>query len=341
MIQKKLAGMIKPLMNWMSQPQDGLVESLEATSGDLVILGAAGKMGPTLAMMARRALSPDRRVIAVSRFSDSAVRTDLETHGIETISCDLLDRLSLKQLPDAPNVIFMAGHKFGTGGQPEKTWVMNAVVPWLVGERYRDSKIVVFSTGCVYPLVSVDSRGSSETDELDPPGEYANSCVARERIFSHFSREYGTPILIFRLNYAIDLRYGVLHDIAQKVLQGQPVDLSMGYVNVIWQGDAVDRALRCLSLTSSPPAILNVTGKERLSVKQLAIEFGERFGRTPVFTGTEGKTAWLSDASKSFSLFGDVSVTLDEMVEATADWLLQGGSSLGKPTHFETRDGKF
>lgn len=329
------------LEEWLSRPTAAVVNALKKIEGDVLILGAGGKMGPTLARMARRATSPDRRILAVSRFSSTKARKDLEQHGVDSISCDLLDRAAVEKLPNAPNIIFMAGQKFGTIDQPEQTWMINSVLPAVVAERFTQSRIVVFSTGCVYPLTSVTTGGSLETDSLTPPGEYAFSCIARERVFSHYSGTAGTPVLLFRLNYAIDLRYGVLHDIAQKVWQGRPVDVSAGHVNVIWQGDANARALQCLALTSSPPAILNVTGRECLSVRWLADRFGELLGTRPMFTGTTTEHAWLSNASKSFELFGDVSVSLDTMLAATAEWIRAGGISLGKPTHFEATDGQF
>jgi nucleoside-diphosphate-sugar epimerase len=282
-----------------------------------------------------------RRVTAVSRFSSAKAAEELQRHGVETISCDLMDRSAVNALPDAPNVIFMAGQKFGTADQPELTWVMNTLVPAIVAERYARSRIVVFSTGCVYPLVPVNGPGSREEDALNPPGEYANSCVGRERIFTHFARQHGTRVLFFRLCYAFDLRYGVLLDVAQKVAQGLPVDVTMGAANVIWQGDANARAIQCLSHVASPPVALNVTGLERVWIRQLAEHFGELLSRPPVITGTESPTAWIWDASRSNEWFGPPTVSLDEMIEATAQWLRQGGVTIGKPTHFETTDGKF
>ena len=329
------------LDEWLSRPTDGAVETLRALPGDVLVLGAGGKMGPTLARMARRALEPGRKVFAVSRFSTKAAAEALEKHGVQVVRCDLLDRAAVSRLPDAANVIFMAGQKFGTSDAPEMTWMMNAVVPAIAAERYAASRIVVFSTGCVYPFTPVESGGSREEDALAPPGEYAQSCVARERVLTHFSKTRGTPALLFRLNYAIDLRYGVLHDVARKVLRGEPVDVTMGYANVIWQGDANARALQCLALASSPPAILNVTGRECISIRSLAERFGQLLGRPAAITGKEAPTAWLSNAAKSFDLFGEVSVSLDEMMKATADWVRHGGASLGKPTHFENRDGDF
>lgn len=335
---------IDALEERLSAPTEALLGTLSGVDGDIMVLGAGGKMGPTLARMARRAadsLGSKRRVLAVSRFSSRGAADELRRHRVETISCDLLDREAVAQLPDAPNVIFMAGQKFGTSDSPELTWVMNTLVPGIVAERFAASRIVVFSTGCVYPLVQIDSGGSREEDPLDPPGDYANSCVGRERIFTHYSKERGTSALLFRLSYAIDLRYGVLHDVATKVYQNRPVDVTMGYANVIWQGDANARALQSLAHTSTPPLPLNVTGLERVSIRDLARQFGEKLERTPLVVGEESQTAWLFNAERSFELFGPATVTLDEMIDATARWVQAGGASLGKPTHFESRDGQF
>jgi nucleoside-diphosphate-sugar epimerase len=328
----------------LSRPTEGAVEALREMDGDIAILGAGGKMGPSLARMARRtcdALGQRRNVFAVSRFSSPKAKQELERHGVRAISCDLLNRDAVRKLPDAPNVIFMAGQKFGTGDVPELTWMMNTVLPAIVAERYARSRIVVFSTGCVYPLAPLDGPGSSETEPLDPPGEYANTCVGRERVFTHFSREKGTRALMFRLSYAIDLRYGVLLDVAQKVASGEPVDVGMAAANVIWQGDANARAIQCLTRAASPPVALNVTGLERLSIRELAQRFGALLGREARIVGAEGKTAWVFDASRSYEWFGPPGVSIDSMIEATAHWVKQGGATLGKPTHFEARDGKF
>lgn len=328
----------------LSRPTGGVLDTLRSIPGDLLVLGAGGKMGPTLSRMVRRAvdeLGDSRRVIAVSRFSSAETADELQKCGVQAISCDLTDRAAVARLPDAPNVIFMTGQKFGTSDRPELTWVMNTLVPAIVAERYPASRIVAFSTGCVYPLAATDGNGSCESDPLDPPGEYANSCVGRERIFTHFSKQNGTPMLLFRLNYAIDLRYGVLLDVAQKVFHGVPIDVTMGWANVIWQGDANARAIQCLALTTSPPTILNVTGRERISIRDLAEQFGRSLGREVTIIGQPAPTAWLSDASRSFELFGPATVTLDEMIRATADWVQRGGATLGKPTHFESRDGQF
>ena len=333
------------LEDQLSLPTPAVLETLRQLQGDVMILGAGGKMGPTLARMVRRGFDAlgrtDRTVYAVSRFSDPAAMAWLQAHGIQAVPCDLLDRAAVQALPDVPNIIFMAGQKFGTRAAPELTWVMNTLVPAIVAERYARSRIVVFSTACVYPLVASGSTGSREEDPLAPPGDYANSCVGRERIFTHFSNQNGTPLLMFRLSYAIDLRYGVLHDVAQKVSQGQPVDVTMGHANVIWQGDANARAIQCLGHTGSPPVALNVTGLEPVSIRWLAGRFGQLLGKQPVITGSEGPSAWLFDASKSYAWFGPPTVSLEEMIEATAQWVGQGGQSLGKPTHYETRDGNF
>ncbi len=335
---------IADLEDRLSAPTSGALDTLEAIEGDVLVLGAGGKMGPTLARMARRAcdrLGQARRIIAVSRFSQAAAANALRQEGVEVVACDLADPAAVGRLPDAPNVIFMAGQKFGTGDAPELTWVMNTVVPGIVAERFAGARTVVFSSGCVYPLTAAIGRGSSEDDPLGPPGEYANSCVGRERIFTHFSKQYGTPTLLFRLNYAIDLRYGVLSDVARSVAAGRAVDVTTGWVNVIWQGDANARAIQCLAHTTSPPLALNVTGRERVSIRELAHRFGGLLGRPPIIIGHEAPAAWLADATRSFELCGPVTVTLNEMIEATADWVRRGGATLGKPTHFESRDGRF
>lgn len=342
---------MRPILNLadledqLSQPTAGVLDTLRQIDGDIIVLGAGGKMGPTLARMVRRGSDEighrQRRVIAVSRFASPRAAVALQQHGVETIACDLLDRAAVRALPDAPNVIFMAGQKFGTSDAPEITWAMNTLVPAIAGERYAGSRTVVFSTGCVYPLMPAEGRGAREGDPLTPPGEYANSCVGRERVFTHVARQHGTPALFFRLCYAIDLRYGVLLDVAQKVAQGLPVDVSMGYANVIWQGDANARAIQCLAHTASPPVALNVTGLERISIRTLAQHFGERLGREPIIAGSESTHAWIWDAARSYELLGPPAVTLDEMIEATAQWLQAGGETIGKPTHFEVQDGQF
>ena len=336
---------IADLETQLSEPTAGALETLQAIPGDIMVLGAGGKMGPTLARMVRRALDQlghrDRKVYAASRFSSPAVARELQSHGIETMTCDLLDRDAVAALPDAPNVICMAGQKFGTSQAPELTWAMNTLVPAIVAERYPTSRTVVFSTGCVYPLVAVDGPGANESAPLTPPGEYANACVGRERVYSYFALRNQTPAVLFRLSYAIDLRYGVLLDVAMKVARGEPVDVSMGAANIIWQGDANARAIQCLAQTASPPFALNVTGLQPVRIRAVAERFGELLGRPAVITGREGSLAWLFDASRSYELFGPPSVAVDEMLAATAAWVQLGGQTLGKPTHFEVQDGHF
>jgi nucleoside-diphosphate-sugar epimerase len=328
----------------LSAPSSGLLASLRSTPGDIVILGAAGKMGPTLARMARRALDElgrGDRVIAVSRFSSARAEESLHAWGIETIRCDLLDRSAVAALPDAPNVIFMAGQKFGTRDAPSTTWAMNVILPWIAAERYAQSRIVAFSTGNVYPLSSVSGGGSRESDAPSPIGEYGMSCLGRERIFEDVSARHGTRVAIVRLNYAIDMRYGVLVDIASRVLRGEPIDLRMGHVNVIWQGDANDWALRCLAHASTPPLLVNITGLETLAVRDVAVRLGELLNRAPVLTGTEAPDALLSNATLAHRLFGPLSVSTSTLLEWVADWVRAGQPLLGKPTHFEERTGAF
>lgn len=336
---------IDELEDVLSRPTPGVLDTLRLIEGDSMILGAGGKMGPTLARMVRRGLDEighrDRRVIAVSRFSSRSAAETLQQHGVQTIACDLLNREQVQALPEVPNIIFMAGQKFGTSDAPELTWAMNTVVPAIVAERFAKSRIVVFSTGCVYPLLPVSGAGAREDSPLTPPGEYANSCVGRERVFEHFAKQHGTRVLMFRLCYAIDLRYGVLMDVAQKVAMGQPVDVTMGYAHVIWQGDASARAIQCLAHTSLSTTALNVTGLERVSIRELAQRFGEKLGRKAIITGGEAATAWIWDAARSYELFGPPTVSLDDMIDATTHWLQQGGSTIGKPTHFEVHDGQF
>jgi len=309
-----------------------------------MLVGAGGKMGPTLALMAAevlRDLGTGRRVRAVSRFSDPRARALLEAGGVETIACDLLDRPAVAALPDAENVLFLAGQKFGTSEGPERTWAMNTIVPDIVAERFAASRIVAFSTGCVYSFASVFSGGSREDAPTSPAGDYANSCLGRERIFQFASRTRRTRVCLFRLNYAIDFRYGVLLDVAQRVRRGEAIDLTTGFANVIWQGDANARALQCLELADTPALAVNVTGPETLSIREIAEDFGRRFGVQPQFTGTEAPTAWLSNAGRSFQLFGYPTVSVDQMIDWTEAWIHAGADTLGKPTHFETRDGSF
>lgn len=329
------------LEDFMTRPSRALIDDLSRIDEDILVLGVGGKMGPTLARLAKRA-APDKRVVGAARFSQQGLRERLESQGIETIACDLLDRDAVAALPKLENVVFMAGRKFGSADAEELTWAMNAWVPGLVAESFATSRIVAFSTGCVYPFVPVTQQGATEaTPSTPPPGEYANSCVGRERIFQYFSKASGTPGRIIRLNYAIDLRYGVLHDLGLKVLNGEVVDLTTGHVNVIWQGDANSHALRALSHATTPTSPLNVSGPETISVRALAQAFGDRLGREPVFSGEEAAECWLVNTSEASRLFGYPAVPLGRMLDWTADWLAAGRSSLGKPTQFEVRDGSY
>jgi nucleoside-diphosphate-sugar epimerase len=321
---------------FLAQPSDALIDDLAAVEGDILILGAGGKMGPSLARLARNA-APGKRVTAVARFSEAGLQQALHDTGVETIRCDLLDREAVAALPRVANVIFMAGQKFGASGNPALTWAMNVHVPGIVAPLLHESRVVVFSTGNVYPLVPVRSGGASECVAPQPVGEYAQSCLGRERIFQHF----GGAGVLFRLNYAIDLRYGVLHDIASKLRAGVPIDLAMGHVNVIWQGDANAQALRALRHCASPMAPLNVSGPETLSVRWLATELGARLGVAPQFRGEEAPVALLTNASRAASLFGYPDVPVLRMLDWVADWVKRDQPSLGKPTKFEVRDGAF
>ena len=329
---------------FLSKPTAGAIEALGRLDGDVMIVGAGGKMGPTLALMAAKAqaeLGKNRKVTAVSRFSNAASRQLLEDAGITAISCDLLDRAAVAELPDCENVIFLAGQKFGTSEGPERTWAMNTLVPANVAERFPRSRTVAFSTGCVYSFASIFSGGSRESSPKEPAGDYANSCLGRERIFEFASGQRGTPVCLFRLNYAIDFRYGVLLDLALKVHEGRPVDVTTGNVNVIWQGDANARALQSLEIAATPARAINITGPETVSIRDTALRFGRIFGREPEFSGVEAETSWLNNAGESFRLFGYPEVALDDMIDWTAAWIAGGGATLGKPTHFETRSGKF
>lgn len=335
---------LEELEEALSRPLEQDVEAMGALEGDLVILGVSGKMGPSLAALAKRACAAagvDRRIVGVARFSDPAAREAIERSGVETIACDLLDRAAVEKLPDFPNVVYMVGQKFGTSGNQSLTWAINAYASGVAAERYRDARIVVFSTGNVYPFTPVASGGPSEDHPLGPVGEYAQSALARERIFEFFSRRNPTPAAILRLNYAIDLRYGVLRDIADKVYRGEALSVATGHANVIWQRDANSIALRSLAHCSSPPFVLNMTGAETISVRETAERFGRIFRKEPVFEGSEADTALLSNAARCRELFGPCSVSLDEMIEWTAEWVSAGGAGLGKPTHFEERQGKF
>ncbi len=336
---------VEALEAFMSEPTPGLIDELARIDGDIMVLGVGGKMGPTLARMARRA-APHKRVIGVARFSAPGLKGSLERHGVECIECDLLDRSALERLPNVAqgvrNLVFMAGHKFGASDNASLTWMMNVGVPMMVAQTFREARIVAFSTACVYPFVAVDGPGANERTPSTPPsGDYANSCVGRERMFEYASRKYGTAGRAVRLSYAIDMRYGVLYDVASAVFAGHSLDLTMGHADVIWQGDANEQALRLLAHCTAPATPINVTGPRHTSVRWLAAEFGTRFGRAPLLTGQEAPTAWLEDTTQAQALFGLPRVPIETMIDWVADWVQRGGPSLGKPTHFSARDGKY
>lgn len=321
----------------LSRPSEADVACLRRLDGDILVLGASGKMGPSLARLCRRAADAagrTRRVLAVSRHPAADA-------GIEAIACDLLRREEIARLPECPNILYLAGRKFGSAGSPELTWAVNTIVPALVAERFPRSRFVVFSTGNVYPFRPFAAGGSVETDTPAPVGEYAQSCLGRERVFEFYSGQNGTPCLLFRLNYAVDLRYGVLVDVARKVWDGAPVDLRVPAFNAIWQRDASSCALRALEHTASPPRILNVTGAETIAVRDAAEWFARRFGHEARFSGEAGTTALLSDASACHRLLGRPEVSAEELMERIAVWIESGGASLDKPTHFEAADGRF
>ena len=337
-------GNVERLEELLSEPTEEVVATMGRLEGDVMVLGAGGKMGPTLARMARRAsdaAGASRRVIGVSRFSTPRLSDRLEKQGIETIGCELLERSQLGELPEVPNVLYLAAMKFGSTGREAMTWAMNVYLPGMVCEKFRRSRIVAFSTGNVYGMAPVRGNGSRETDPLLPDGDYAMSCLGRERMFSHFSERLGIPSALIRLNYAHEMRYGILVDIAQHVMAGNPIDLTMGYFNAIWQGDANAMVLRSFDHAASPPLVVNVAGPERLSVRQVAEQFGRLLEKPVRFTGAEAPDALLSDGSHGYQLLGRPRIAVDQMMRWIADWQLRGGPTLGKPTHFQSRDGKF
>jgi nucleoside-diphosphate-sugar epimerase len=332
---------VEHLEDVMTTPTAETAAEIARLDGDIVILGIGGKIGPTLARLAKRATS-GKRVVGVARFSEPGLREKLTAWGIECVAADLLNRGQIDALPKLANVIFMAGRKFGASGNEDLTWAMNAHVPALVAEAFAGSRIVAYSTGCVYPYVNIHHGGATESlPATPPPGVYANSCVAREQMFQYFSRTRGTPGRLIRLNYAIDMRYGVLHDVGQRVFKGETINLSMGHVNVVWQGDANAMVLRSLGHCTVPSSPLNVSGPETISVRWLAQAFGERFGKAPVLTGVEATDGWLVNTTQAMLLFGYPRVPLAQMVDWQADWIARGMPSLGKDTHFDTRDGTF
>ena len=334
----------KQLEDLLSLPSPELIDLMGRLEGDIAVLGVAGKMGVTLAQSALRAArqaGAKKIVYGVSRFSDESAVEKLTAAGVSIIQCDLLDRNAVASLPRVGNVIYMAGRKFGTQTDHSLTWTINAVAPANAAEHYAQSRFVAFSTGCVYPLLDAALIGSTETDPLEAVGEYAQSCLARERVFEYYSRRNGTPVCLFRLNYALELRYGVIYDIATKIWNAERVELNVPYFNGIWQGDACDRALRALELAESPARPLNVTGPEKLAVREVAEKLAAIMKKDVRFAGEPGPTAYLNDAAQSMSLFGPPRVSVDQVIRWTADWIMRGGRSLSKPTHFEASNGKY
>ncbi len=332
------------LESFQSDPDENLISDLKKLDGDIMILGIGGKMGPTLGMLAVNAIkeiNSHQKVYGTSRFSDKDLKVKLENKGIQTLSGDLLDEDFLKELPDCRNIIYMAGNKFGTSGNEHFTWAMNSYLPGRIAEKFKNSRMVVFSSGNVYPFMPNDTKGATENTRPGPLGEYAQSCLGRERVFEHFSIRNETPMLIYRLNYAVDLRYGVLHDIAKDVFEGRPIDLTTRYVNVIWQGDANSYALRSLLQCRTPAKFLNITGPEKIDVRWVAEELGERLDRQVSFTGTAAPKSLLNDATQAFDLFGKPKVQISQLLDWTAEWVMAGGEDLGKPTHFQERKGNF
>lgn len=328
----------------LTTPSDKLVSDIQKIKGDIMILGAGGKMGPTLAILAKEAIEKagiKKRVIAVSRFSDNIALELLHSKGVETISCDLLDNDSLNALPEVENIIYMAGRKFGTDGQEYLTWAMNATLPAFVAYKFRKSNIVVFSSGNIYPIVPLSSGGCTEDDKVGPVGEYAMSCLARERAFEYAANQYGTKVFIYRLNFAVDLRYGVLFDCAKKIMDGTPISLSTPCFNFIWQGSANEIAIRGLLHCAAPAVKMNVTGPETVSIKSAAIKLGKLLGKEPIFEGVEQGNAYLNNASRAMELFGYPEVSAETLIRWQAEYILDGGRTIDKPTHFEERKGSY
>ncbi len=324
----------------LSEPTEATGKAVATLNGDIVVLGAGGKMGPTLAMMLKKA-SESKDIYAVSRFSDKEVKTRIKKAGIKTIEADLLDESSYSKLPKVENVFYLAGMKFGTSGNQPLTWLLNSFLPGLIARYYKNSRIVVFSTGNVYPLVDIKSGGAREDTMPEPVGEYAQSCLGRERMFAYFSQLHKTPVTIVRLNYANEPRYGIIVDLTLKILNDEPIDLTMGAVNLIWQRDANDYIIQSMSLAKSPPAILNVTGPDTLPIRQLAKQIDKELGKEPKFVSQEAQTALLSNASYCFSLFGKPKINLEEMISMIVKWVTGGKKILNKPTKYDIRNGKF
>jgi nucleoside-diphosphate-sugar epimerase len=328
------------LEEMLSEPSEATIQALVGLPGDIVVLGAGGKMGPTLAMMLKKA-SGNKKIYAVSRFSDKAVRNRIKQVQIETIEADLLDESHYRKLPDVENVFFLAGMKFGSTGNQPLTWAMNSYMPALVARHYKAARIVAYSTGNVYPLVKTAAGGATERTPPEPIGEYAQSCLGRERMFEYFSQLYKTPVTLIRLNYANEPRYGIIVDLTFRILNDEPIDLTMGAVNLIWQRDANDYIIRSISLAKSPPAVLNVTGPETIPIRRLTEQIGETLGKKPKFVSQESKSALLSNASYCINTFGPPQTSLEQMVSAIAGWVAAGKKTLNKPTKYEIRNGKF
>lgn len=328
----------------LTTPSQALIEDMKKIKGDIMVLGAGGKMGPTLCILAKKAIEKagiNKRVIAVSRFSDPIATELLHKNQVETIPCDLLDTAQLRALPEAENIIYMAGRKFGTDGSEWKTWAMNATLPAFVAEKFQRSNIVVFSSGNIYPIVPLSSGGCSETDKIGPVGEYTMSCLARERAFEYAANHYGTNIFIYRLNFAVDLRYGVLYDMANKIMKEEPIGIETPVLNCIWQGSANEIAIRGLLHASSPAKIMNVTGPETVSIRKAASMLGDILGKEPIFEGEPGNDAYLNDSAEAMETFGYPAVSIRTLIRWQAEWILDGGRALGKPTHFEERRGSY
>ncbi|MFV0254033.1 MAG: NAD-dependent epimerase/dehydratase family protein [Beutenbergiaceae bacterium] len=332
------------LMAEMTEPSDRLVADMANISGDIAVTGVGGKVGPTVAILAAKALQKagsSARVHGIARFSDGQLARQLQEHGVNPVVADLTDDAALATLPEVENHIYMVGHKFGTTGNEHHTWMMNSYLPGRLAQRYRDARTVMYSTLLVYPMAPVAAGGSREQDPVGPWGEYAASCVGRERVFEHFARANGTPLTVFRLGYSIETRYGVLAEIAAAVHDQQPIDLSMGHASVIWQGDVAEYTLRSLIVADTPPAYLNITGPEIVPIRWLAERFGERFGIDPTFVGQEQPTAYVLDGSRAHQLFGYPRIPLLDMIDRVAGWTSAGGESIGKPTKFQERGGRF
>lgn len=328
----------------LTTPSAALCDFITHVKSPLIVLGAGGKMGPSLAVQAKRAAEMTEHplnVVAVSRFSENATKAWLEERGVQTVPVDLLDANCCDELPNSENIINLVGQKFGTSNDPGRTWVTNTLIPAAVCKRYAEAKVVALSTGCVYPMMSVASGGATEDTATEPFGEYVNACLARERIFQFYSQQNDTSMAIIRLNYAIDLRYGVLFDIARKVHAGEPIDVTMGHFNCIWQSDANDMIIRSLALCESPARTVNITGEAILNVRETSIRLGKLIGCEPHFSGTEAEEAWLNNASQAFSELQKPPTPLEPMLRWIAHWVKNGGRNLGKPTHFEVRDGQF